>query len=56
MDKFGIPEFLYGYIWDSRAFQAQDRGSDADALFFTIVTGPRRSLSRKLSDTRVYEP
>ena len=23
---------------------------------FTLVTGPRRSLSRKLSDTRVYEP
>ena len=25
-------------------------------LFFTLVTGPRRSLSLKLSDTRVYEP
>ena len=24
-------------------------------LFFTLVTGPRRSLSLKLSDTRVYE-
>ena len=24
--------------------------------FFTLVTGPRRSLSLKLSDTRVYEP
>jgi len=23
---------------------------------FTLVTGPRRSLSLKLSDTRVYEP
>ena len=25
-------------------------------LHFTLVTGPRRSLNLKLSDTRVYEP
>ena len=25
-------------------------------FFFTRVTGPRRSLSLKLSDTKVYEP
>ena len=25
-------------------------------FFLTLVTGPRRSLSLKLSDTRVYEP
>jgi len=25
-------------------------------FFFTLVTGPRRSLSLKVSDTRVYEP
>jgi len=25
-------------------------------FFFTLVTGPRRSLSLKLSDTSVYEP
>jgi len=25
-------------------------------FFFTLVTGPRRSLSLKLIDTRVYEP
>ena len=25
-------------------------------FFFTLVTGPRRSLSLKLSDTRIYEP
>jgi len=25
-------------------------------FFFILVTGPRRSLSLKLSDTRVYEP
>ena len=28
----------------------------ADNFFFTLVTGPRRALSLKLSDTRVYEP
>ena len=26
------------------------------SFFFTLVTGPSRSLSLKLSDTRVYEP
>ena len=25
-------------------------------FFFTLVTGPRRALSLKLSDARVYEP
>ena len=25
-------------------------------FFFTLVTGPRRSLNLKLSDARVYEP
>ena len=25
-------------------------------FFFTLVTGPRRTLSLKVSDTRVYEP
>ena len=25
-------------------------------LFFTLVTGPSRSLGREMSDTRVYEP
>ena len=25
-------------------------------FFFTLITGPRRSLSFKLSDARVYEP
>ena len=28
----------------------------AGIFFFTLITGPRRSLSLKLSDTRVYEP
>ena len=32
-------------------------GSPApDFFFFTLVTGPKGSLSLKLSDTRVYEP
>ena len=30
--------------------------SAASILFFTLVTGARRSLSLKLSDTSVYEP
>ena len=25
-------------------------------FFFTLVTGPRRSLSLKLSETKVYDP
>jgi len=30
--------------------------SETLLFFFTLVTGPRRSLSLKLSNTRVYEP
>ena len=30
--------------------------SSTPFFFFTLVTGPRRSLRLKLSDTRVYEP
>jgi len=33
-----------------------DLQDSAPTLFFTLVTGPRRSLSLNLSDTRVYEP
>ena len=29
---------------------------ELEVFFFTLVTGPRRSLILKLSDTRVYEP
>ena len=32
------------------------RGWTCFFFFFTLVTGPRRSVSLKLSDTRVYEP
>ena len=31
-------------------------GTEHFFFFFTLGTGPRRSLSLKLSDTRVYEP
>ena len=31
-------------------------GAASQVFFFTLVTGPRRSLSLKLGDTRVYEP
>jgi len=30
--------------------------STSSFFFFTLVTGPRRSLSLKMSDTRVYAP
>jgi len=48
--------------------QEEEAGADADAdfetpevlnkvlFFFTLVTGPGRSLSLKLGGTRVYEP
>jgi len=32
------------------------QGFVPENFFFTLVTGPRRSLRHKLSDTRVYEP
>jgi len=36
----------------------RSRGGDRSRFFFffTLVTGPRRSLSLKLTDSRVYEP
>ena len=39
-----------------RGLRARRAGHREDPVFFTLVTGPRRSLSLKLSDTRVYEP
>jgi len=36
--------------------RATRAGEDELMSFFTLVTGPRRSLSLKLSDTKVYEP
>jgi len=42
---------------DSSDLQDSFRSSDrCFFFFFTLVTGPRRSLSLELSDTRVYEP
>ena len=40
----------------SRGAPATRRRRGERAFFFTLVTGPGRSLSLKLSDTRVYEP
>ena len=41
---------LHGVTYDSK-------GIDTVPFFFlTLVTGPRRSMSLKLSDARVYEP
>ena len=37
-------------------FSLQPHILQPQSFFFTLVTGPRRSLSLKLSDTRVYEP
>ena len=34
----------------------QNLKNQAEREFFTLVTGPRMSLSLKLIDTRVYEP
>ena len=36
--------------------QGSGRGGQRGVFFFTLVTGPKRSLRLKLSDTRVYEP
>ena len=38
------------------ARQFISRNAHPTFFFFTLVTSPRRSLSLKLSDTRVYEP
>jgi len=48
-------------VWDRRMMAprrptSQGRAALLSLLFFTLVTGPRRSLSLKLSDTKVYEP
>jgi len=40
--------------WEQRRWK-RGKGRE-DFFFFTLVTGPRRSLSLKLSDARVYEP
>jgi len=35
---------------------AAARVVEGEGIFFALVTGPRRSLSLKLGDTRVYAP
>ena len=44
-----------GHPMTPRATRPQQQSHDA-SLLNTLVTGPRRSLSRKLSDARVYAP
>ena len=44
---------LQRFDWD---WDANSRVTPEHCFFFTLVTGPRRSLSLKLSDTSVYEP
>ena len=46
---------IFRGFWKLRARNAP-RVVPCFFFFFTLVTGPRRSLSIKLSDTRVYEP
>ena len=57
-DAFGPDSRTHGFT--SRTNSGKRLGRFAEYLifffFFTLVTGPRRSLSLKLSDTRVYEP
>jgi len=41
------------------AFSRAEGGPEQEVLrifFITLVTGPRRSLTLKLSETKVYEP
>ena len=47
-----------GYVGEFVSGRRHGRGTLTTAryFFFTLVTGPRRSLSLKLSDTRVYAP
>ena len=57
-DKYGLLEWdpgcpVEGHTEAVTQVQFSDDGAQ---VVFTLVTGPRRSLSLKLSDTRVYEP
>ena len=63
--KSGVPKKSirshYAGWWSKRMRPILNRNVAEEALlllffFFTLVTGPRRSFSLKLSDTRVYEP
>jgi len=56
-----IERLLYRLVFPvpGLGFSNPKRWSRAEGFFFfffTLVTGPRRSLSLKLSDTKVYEP
>ena len=49
--RFRVPGLLEGVGGVGRVAH-----EGREFFFFTLVTGPRRSLRLKLSDTRVYEP
>ena len=42
--------------WVTSRVAGMERELSGGEIFFTLVTGPRRSLSLKLSDRRVYGP
>ena len=46
-----VPQHISAWLHDELPVAAS-----STRFFLTLVTGPRRSLSLKLSDTRVYEP
>jgi len=49
-----VPLYVEGYL---RFFDTLDAAVVWDwSFFFTLVTGPTRSLRLKLIETRVYEP
>ena len=43
------------FMWASTMLRGRSGAMNPFFLFFTLVAGPRRSSSLKLSDTRVYE-
>ena len=59
IDQEPFLDVQFGRVWrGSHTLFPQKRISRARPcfFFFTLVTGPRRSVSLKLSDTRVYAP
>ena len=57
------PNSIFSKVtWDiaKASYPFEQSGADVEDhavfFFFTLVTGPRRSLSLDFSDTRVYEP
>ena len=51
-----VPYSLDRGVYLVKACEPKRRGPSFFFFFFTLVTGPSRSLSLKLSETKVYEP